>query len=164
MERIEFSDGTVLNQLAIRDKMLADTAAQISDSDGVITGTHYADNFVGGAGDDDLQTKNGDDTLAGGLGDDTLNGDEGADTYIYNLGDGNDVINDHSYANDNDRLVLANVNAVDVTFAQDAGKNLVITLSDGKTVTITDHFDGTTEDMELIEFRWRDRAGCKSHP
>ncbi|MDC0657825.1 calcium-binding protein, partial [Leisingera sp. SS27] len=85
-------------------------------------------------------------------GDDTLSGGGGADTYLYSLGDGNDVIADRSGQNVNDRLVFTDVNAEDVTFSQNAGKDLVITLSNGDTVTVTDHFDNTLEDMELIEF------------
>ncbi|WP_302479622.1 calcium-binding protein, partial [Ruegeria arenilitoris] len=36
--------------------------------------------------------------------------------------------------------------------SQNAGEDLVITLSNGETVTVTDHFDNSKEQMEQIEF------------
>ena len=62
-----------------------------------------SDEVYGGAGDDvirggaatteaDAATDAGNDTLFGGLGNDTLVGGRGATTYVYELGDGNDVI------------------------------------------------------------------------
>uniref|UniRef100_UPI000AA834BF calcium-binding protein n=1 Tax=Pseudomonas mediterranea TaxID=183795 RepID=UPI000AA834BF len=48
----------------------------------------------GGAGNDTLTAGSGDDQLEGGTGNDTLNGGAGSDTYVFNLGDGRDVIND----------------------------------------------------------------------
>lgn len=42
----------------------------------------------------------GNDQLEGGTGNDVLNGGRGSDLYLFNLGDGQDVINDdNSYAN-----------------------------------------------------------------
>lgn len=62
-----------------------------------------SDQVFGGAGDDvirggpatteaDAATDAGNDTIFGGLGNDTLVGGRGATTYVYELGDGNDVI------------------------------------------------------------------------
>ncbi|WP_170566492.1 calcium-binding protein, partial [Ruegeria atlantica] len=131
MELIEFADGTVLDLAAITAKAIADQ---------------------NGDGDDVVRGSNGNDTFLGGSGNDTLNGGGGADTYIYRLGDGNDVISDFSGRNENDRLVFADVNADDVSFSHNAGQDLVITLSNGDTVTVTDHFRNAYNDMELIEF------------
>ncbi len=69
----------------------------------VIFGGTGSDQVFGGAGDDvirggaasteaDAATDAGNDTLTGGLGNDTLVGGRGATTYVYELGDGNDVI------------------------------------------------------------------------
>jgi Ca2+-binding RTX toxin-like protein len=52
------------------------------------------DILYGGGGNDILDGGKGNDTLAGGQGNDVLYGGEGYDTYIYNMGDGNDVIYD----------------------------------------------------------------------
>lgn len=61
------------------------------DNDPNVTGNDYLD---GGAGNDVLFGDGGDDFLVGGRGDDTIYGGEGNDTYIYNAGDGVDVIHD----------------------------------------------------------------------
>ncbi|HEX7891781.1 MAG TPA: calcium-binding protein [Ramlibacter sp.] len=50
----------------------------------------------GGRAGDTLTTTGGSGTLAGGLGNDTLNGSGGNNTYVYEAGDGSDVINDTS--------------------------------------------------------------------
>ncbi|MDC0657824.1 calcium-binding protein, partial [Leisingera sp. SS27] len=131
MELIEFADGTVLDLAGISAKSISDQ---------------------NGAGDDLVLGGIGNDQFLGGAGNDTLKGGDGADTYTYSLGDGNDVIADYSGQKVNDRLVFTDVNAEDVTFSQNAGKDLVITLGNGDTVTVTDHFENTIEDMELIEF------------
>ena len=46
-------------------------------------------------GSDYLNGGSGDDTLVGGTGNDLLKGGVGDDTYLYNLGDGDDIINDY---------------------------------------------------------------------
>ena len=57
-----------------------------------IFGADGNDSLVGNAGADKLYGQNGDDTLWGGAGYDTLDGGNGADVFIYNSGEGKDVI------------------------------------------------------------------------
>ena len=52
------------------------------------------DSLVGNAGNDKIYGQNGNDTLWGGIGNDTLKGGAGADVFIYNSGEGKDVISD----------------------------------------------------------------------
>ena len=52
------------------------------------------DNLYGNEGDDTLDGREGNDVLEGGKGNDILSGGGGIDTYIYNKGDGSDVITD----------------------------------------------------------------------
>lgn len=72
-----------------------------------------------------------DDTFFGGLGDDYIisafyQGNTGSDKFIYNLGDGNDVINDASRSlTEIDTLVLGGINPEDVRLSID-GYNLRI--------------------------------------
>ena len=57
-----------------------------------IDGGAGKDKLLGGAGADKLYGGAGDDTLIGGAGNDSLWGNAGADIFIYNTGEGNDVI------------------------------------------------------------------------
>jgi Ca2+-binding RTX toxin-like protein len=50
------------------------------------------DTLSGGAGFDALEGGSGDDILTGGIGGDTLDGGDGSDTFVYNTGDGNDIV------------------------------------------------------------------------
>ncbi|NNW63680.1 MULTISPECIES: calcium-binding protein, partial [unclassified Roseobacter] len=75
------------------------------------------------------------------------------ENYIHSLGDGSYTITDESSSPSTiDRLTFLDVTATDVAFSQNAGGDLVITLSNGETVTITDHFASTHYDMEEIAF------------
>jgi Ca2+-binding RTX toxin-like protein len=103
---------------------------QQSAADDVIFGTLLPDAPNGGAGDDYIETRGGndvltggagndwlvggenDDTLIGGPGDDVLRGDDtfygdgGNDTYIYNPGDGDDILYDWAHNGSFDTLIL----------------------------------------------------------
>jgi hypothetical protein len=57
-------------------------------------GVEGNDILDGGAGDDTIDGNGGDDTITGGLDDDTLTGGDGNDTFVYNVGDGDDIITD----------------------------------------------------------------------
>lgn len=59
-----------------------------------IGGGDLADYINGGEGNDELIGWEGSDILVGGLGDDYLQGRNGDDTYVYNIGDGKDIIYD----------------------------------------------------------------------
>lgn len=66
---------------------------------GVPAGVEGDDVINGGAGDDTIMGNGGDDTLTGGADDDVLTGGDGDDTFIYNAGDGDDVITDFNAGN-----------------------------------------------------------------
>lgn len=57
-----------------------------------ITGNELNNSIVGGSGKDSLAGNTGNDTLRGGKGNDKLWGGGGADTFIYDSGDGQDII------------------------------------------------------------------------
>lgn len=59
-----------------------------------LTGGDGADQLYGGADDDTLHGGAGDDLLIAGTGQDVLSGGAGVDTYVFNAGDGVDVITD----------------------------------------------------------------------
>ena len=71
-------------------------------------GGYGKDLLEGGEGNDLLDGDVGDDVLVGGAGNDYLEGSYGSDTYVYNKGDGHDVINQYTTSVDvgTDRLKL----------------------------------------------------------
>jgi Ca2+-binding RTX toxin-like protein len=79
----------------------------------------------------------GDDTLAGGLGNEILTGGNGSDTYVFNRGDGQDVITDLGDTAAVDILQFgADILQSDVTFSRTIDGGLVITLN-GSTDSVT---------------------------
>lgn len=93
LERYEFANGTVLTEAQMRARYFAQAR---SEGDDVVQGSGYDDTISGGGGDDRLYGAGGHDILDGGRGDDLLQGGAGNDSYIYNFGDGRDVIADES--------------------------------------------------------------------
>jgi Ca2+-binding RTX toxin-like protein len=69
----------------------------IGDKGNVTTASDGADYLDGGDGNDTLWGNGGDDILIGGRGNDYLNGGDGKDIYIFNKGDGVEVIDDVSW-------------------------------------------------------------------
>ncbi|MFA6823563.1 MAG: putative Ig domain-containing protein, partial [Geobacter sp.] len=104
VEQIELADGSRIR--------LSSIVAPGSDGDDLIIGTPFDDvidakagndevyglsgndRLLGGAGNDYLNGGAGDDMIAGGQGNDDLNGGAGFDTYLFNLGDGSDLVFD----------------------------------------------------------------------
>lgn len=74
VEFIRFADGTVWTDAQIAVRYVSDQAT---------------------AGDDTIWGTYGVDTIVGAAGNDRLEGAEGSDTYVYNIGDGDDVILDY---------------------------------------------------------------------
>jgi Ca2+-binding RTX toxin-like protein len=91
------------------------------------------------------------DILIGGKGNDTLQGFKGSDTYVFNKGDGRDVIweynNDALGKGDTDTLILNNINADQLWFSRAKGftgesDNLLISiLNSSDSITIHHWFD-----------------------
>nr|MDA8124879.1 hypothetical protein [Deltaproteobacteria bacterium] len=82
VEYFQFADGQVLTYGQLIDRGFDIIGSDIEDT---LSGTAAIDRIIGG---------NGNDTLIGGAGNDLLTGGDGDDTYLFNLGDGVDVIND----------------------------------------------------------------------
>jgi Ca2+-binding RTX toxin-like protein len=105
----------------------------------ILNGEAGDDSLVGGLGNDALYGDNGNDTLVGGKGDDSLNGGLGNDTYQFNLGDGQDFIQDIDYTVGNSDTLLLNVNSTSVTTQRD-GNTLVLSIN------------GTTDKVSLYAY------------
>jgi Ca2+-binding RTX toxin-like protein len=99
------------------------------------------DSLIGGSGTDFLYSGAGNDVLIGGVGDDYLNGGNGTDRYLFNVGDGQDRINNlHDLSTaDDDRIVLgAGFTAENIKLSLLTGSNsggnvdLIITFSNSQ--------------------------------
>lgn len=106
----EFADGSSISLADLVQQGFVFPATNNAD---VLTGTNLSDLLVGLDGNDTIYGRAGNDTLRGdggndrleggdgndliegGIGNDSLNGDAGSDTYLYQLGDGYDVIKDY---------------------------------------------------------------------
>ena len=97
------------------------------DHDISITGTKKANYIIGGLGDD---------TLIGGKGADTLKGGDGNDLFVWNKGDGNDIITDYE---ENDTIQFTSGTAK----ASIKGNDVVFTTSDKAKITVKNAADKT---------------------
>ena len=98
---------------------------------------------------------NTNDVLIGGQGNDTLVGFSGNDTYRYNLGDGHDVVTDGEHGGDSDIIAFGpSILAGDVTLAAIGPtlNDLLITVADGGTITVSGQFSGNGRGVESITF------------
>jgi VCBS repeat-containing protein len=92
VERFEFADGTSVDYAELVSWTFV---VEGDNTDNALYGTHLGDRLYGYDGDDLLEAGDGDDVLTGGSGNDVLRGGLGRDAYVVNLGDGEDVIEDH---------------------------------------------------------------------
>jgi Ca2+-binding RTX toxin-like protein len=155
IDRILFDDGTIWAKPEIAARSIHATAGADT-----ILGTWYDETIDGLAGADTIKAGGGNDTLSGGAGNDTIYGgkgndvlaggadndlvigDGGDDSYVFNTGDGQDVIRDFSSYFDGDGgtdtiLLGSGIVPEDVTIAQaDSGNDLKISFA-GSSDTIT---------------------------
>jgi len=125
IEIFEWEDGTISHWRDLRQEIID---AARTDGDDLIMGTHF------------------DDVLDGGPGDDILRGDDGNDTYIFGFGYGHDRIIDgrnNILSGRQDKVVFQQgVTPDDLSFSRPLDSHdLVITLSDGSSLTIEKNFD-----------------------
>lgn len=163
LSAIEFSDGTTLTTTEITalasaiygtegNDVLNGTAGNdrifgLGGNDS-ISGAAGDDYLDGGAGNDTIYGGKGNDTLVGGPGDDLLYGDAGDDTYIWNLGDGNDTIEDSAGTN-----ILKLGEGVEVNDLVRNGNHLRIYLGDANEfITINHWYFSNNYQLNRIEF------------
>ncbi|MCP1456103.1 calcium-binding protein [Pseudomonas kilonensis] len=171
LERIEFADGTVLTWAEISAQGLHQ---QGGSTDDIINGSRGNDIIHGGGGNDTINGGVGSNQLFGDKGDDTLIGGYFADTYVFNLGDGQDVVTDYDAGNvATDTLRFGpGILASDITTRR-VNSDLVFLHSNGTDqITFKGWFDGATSSagavinniIERVEFAdgtlwtWADMA------
>ncbi len=88
----------------------------------------------------DLQDRSVADQVA--LGKHNIFGSDRTENYYHALGDGSYTIHEDDYGNNDgfDTITFTDVNASDVHFSQGSDESLVISLSNGETVTVRKHF------------------------
>jgi len=126
VEQAVFADGTVWDKIEIDRRSIHATSGN-----DLMLGSRYAQTYDGGAGNDTIYGGGNNDIITGGLDNDHLEGDAGDDTYLYNAGDGDDVIHDYNYGNDGaDRIVFgAGITANDLVFANNPADSTEILIS-----------------------------------
>ncbi|MEL6438904.1 MAG: tandem-95 repeat protein [Cyanobacteria bacterium J06621_8] len=131
-----------------------DTLKGDEDAD-TINGDAGADSLEGGSGNDILFGGVGRDTLLGGVDNDTIEGGGDSDTYIYNLGDGSDVISDYvsltqiSDGGSNDTLKFGEGITRDNLSWRASGEDLVFSFADAPNDSLT--IRNYTDSNYLIE-------------
>lgn len=110
-------------------------------------GNAAGNRLMGSANADILNGFAGDDTLVGAGGDDVLDGDVGSDTYVYQAGDGIDVILASPDATDWDVLRFIGFGSADVGVFQSSDlSDVVLRLADGGRVILDNFFAGASID------------------
>jgi len=130
-----------------------------------ISGNDRANLLHGNAGHNVLEGRAGDDMLVGGTGNDTLSGGLGNDTYVFQLGDGQDVIDNGAsdHGQTVDRLQFGSQVAVnDVTLSR-ADDDLWVEVKGGDRVAVKGYFAAGGEGrIDYIVFAdgsvWDDNA------
>ncbi len=133
IDLIQFSDGSWLDKKDIQK---------------LIQNTEGDDHIYGGVGDDSLQGLGGNDVIYGGRGNDFMDGGEGNDTYLFNLGDGHDVISNYDQYGQADAVSFGRDFAPEdliftrTTRAGALADDLVITFrnSPGDSLTVQNYF------------------------
>ena len=175
VDRFEFADGTAVDYATL----VSWTIVVEGDNDAnALTGTSVGDRLYGHDGDDLLESGAGDDVLTGGQGGDELIGGDGRDAYVFNLGDGQDTIQDSVEAGlgnivtfgagiahgdvrvtqDGDDLLIQYGNAGDLvrvanfTAAGAGGASVIDTFefADGSTVTLREFMNRAPQVGEAI--------------
>ncbi|TBW48113.1 tandem-95 repeat protein, partial [Marinobacter halodurans] len=155
-----FTEGNTLNHLEI---VVDDGLEQTTVATSSLSQLHdYQDSGAGrtitsGDANDRVFASSGNDVISGRKGNDSLHGGQGSDTYLFNVGDGVDEIVDTADLDpttpDHDTIRLGTgYNNTNTAVAQ-VGNDLVITHTDtDDRITVTDHFNGYTHEVESIIF------------
>ena len=132
IERVEFADGSAWDSEELRTR---------------VRGLPQ----VGTDGDDYLAGDEEDNVLAGGRGNDTLTGGTGSDTYLFERGDGQDIVQEYGYGLDVIRFG-AGIGAGDIHLSR-IGNDLVLAIagSDDR-ITVRNWASGEWSRVEQVAF------------
>ncbi len=149
IEKVEFANGTTWDVNKLASTVYTGTA-----NDDTLSGADGDDIIYGLASNDYIYGGNGNDIIEGGVGNDALAGDSGNDIYIFNKGDGQDIIVDYDTTSGNTDTIRfgVGINPTDITLTKDQ-ENLYLSLN-GTTdkITVLGWFYDTGYRVEKIEF------------
>ena len=124
--------------------------SQLLTSGITITGTDGVNTITGTSATDFIEAQGGDDVIQGGKGNDILNGGSGNDTYVFNVGDGIDIITDEvAPANENCIRFGPGITLADVQVVKEPG-NIVINVGTNGDALILRGFDPTGATGSLV--------------
>ncbi|MDO8742744.1 MAG: putative Ig domain-containing protein [bacterium] len=153
IERVEFADGTSWDSVALQARVAAIPICGTQGDDS-LGGNAEGNVLVGGAGNDNLWGYAGNDTLEGGIGNDFLYAGEGNDIYVFNVGDGQDIVQDGDSAIGNLDTIRfgAGISAGDIVLSRSGG-DLVLDVARGNgRLTIQNWKFGEYYRIERVEF------------
>jgi Ca2+-binding RTX toxin-like protein len=150
IDQVTFADGTVWNAAYIWSQLAGVPVVGTNGYDHLYAWSLENATLQGLAGDDMLEGNKGNDTLVGGLGADYLLGGAGNDTYIFNLGDGQDRIQEGGGSLDILRFGVG-IAPGDITFSR-SGYDLVLSIPGGDQVKIEGWGNSVAARIEQIEF------------
>ena len=184
IEQITFANGTVWNAADIQNRVATGNSNLATPMGDTLQGTAGAEFIAGGDGNDTLSGEGGDDNLAGELGDDrlfgnqgndfisgmdgddllagnagndTLIGGAGFDTYLFNIGDGQDVIFDSSVAGPGNRVQFgAGIRREDLRLRQENGDVVIELAGSGDSLRLTDTVLGAAGPRAVDTFQFAD--------
>lgn len=172
VENVEFADGTIWNVEQLLDKAryyygtesdekinaydrsysvgMVDDYLYGQEGDDTLLGNMGQDNLYGASGEDTLYGGTGDDYLYGGTGNDTIKGGSQDDTYVFQLGDGQDIIYDQSGI---DRIMFGEgVNASDIVVSRNQNDLYLTNQITGDRITITSFLSNYNCFIDAVEF------------
>ena len=122
----------------------------------ILSGDDGQNLLIGRDGDDVLFGLSGNDRLIGGRGDDILTGGLGADQFMFELGDGNDIITDFAPVGQGDTIRFSGVEGLDfetlLSNAIEDGGDVVFNYGEGSTLRLeaVSLSDLTAADFEFL--------------
>ncbi len=150
----------IMNYAAISVEYAAEIAkvmpnSYVSDGENPLDGTSNGDFLIGSNNNDILYGNSGADTLIGGKGDDILYGGRDNDTYIFNLGDGNDIIEDYVPTSSNskaDKVIFGEGISADAIKVERSGNDMIVRYSENDSITLINQYSNAYYWVENFEF------------
>ena len=160
ISRLEFWDGTVLSKDEMNVMGLKVIGRDIGET--IIGLSTEKDVIYGEGGDDTIIGYGGDDLLSGGAGNDYLSGGAGNDTYVFNIGDGQDIITDFDITSGNvDTISFGlGIQPDSVSVSRSANNLILSIIGTEDKISVWYYYSSQFDQIENIQFS--NGASCTS--